>query len=82
VTVKELLGHADIKTTMGYSHATPESKKSAVNLLPVSDKSDRLVIDRDFTQKVRRAKSLKNNGGGTRIRTGDNGFARRDDQDD
>ena len=33
VTVKELLSHADIKTTMRYSHPTPESKRNAVNLL-------------------------------------------------
>ena len=44
-------------------------------ILPVSDKSDRLVADGDFSQKADNANSLKNNGGGTRIRTGDNGFA-------
>ncbi|MBI4530992.1 MAG: tyrosine-type recombinase/integrase [Candidatus Latescibacteria bacterium] len=30
VTVKELLGHADIQTTMRYAHLSPEHKKSAV----------------------------------------------------
>lgn len=33
-TVKELLGHADIKTTMIYSHLSPEHLKDAVEKLP------------------------------------------------
>jgi integrase len=33
VTVKELLGHADIKTTMRYAHTNREAKASAVRLL-------------------------------------------------
>jgi len=33
VTVKELLGHKDIKMTMRYSHPTPEHKKAAVKIL-------------------------------------------------
>jgi len=33
VTVKELMGHKDIKMTMRYSHPTPEHKKQAVERL-------------------------------------------------
>ncbi len=44
--------------------------------------SDRLVTDGDLAQETRRAKSLKKNGGDTRIRTGDNGFAERNDEEE
>ena len=33
VTVKDILGHATIKTTMRYAHPTPENKIKAVNAL-------------------------------------------------
>ena len=33
VTVKELLGHADVTTTMRYAHPTPETKRTAVDVL-------------------------------------------------
>jgi len=35
VTVKELLGHSDIRTTMRYSHPAPEYKKQAVESLVI-----------------------------------------------
>jgi site-specific recombinase XerD len=35
-TVKELLGHKDIRMTMRYSHPTPEHKKEAVEKLELS----------------------------------------------
>jgi hypothetical protein len=31
-TVRDLLGHADIKTMMSYAHAIPASKRKAINL--------------------------------------------------
>lgn len=33
VTVKEILGHADIKMTMRYAHPTSENKRKAVDVL-------------------------------------------------
>ena len=33
VTVKELLGHSKIETTMSYAHTTPERKMDAVEIL-------------------------------------------------
>jgi integrase len=35
VTVKELLGHADVKTTMRYAHTNREAKQKAVARLGV-----------------------------------------------
>ena len=35
MTVKELLGHADITMTMRYAHPSPESKRNAVDILLV-----------------------------------------------
>ena len=32
-TVRELMGHADMKMTLRYAHLTPESKLQAVKLL-------------------------------------------------
>ena len=40
VTVKELLGHAEIKTTMRYAHTGKRAKRNAVELL-----SDKVVTD-------------------------------------
>jgi len=40
VTVKELLGHADIKTTMRYAHSNDDAKRRAVQRLPFPAKSN------------------------------------------
>jgi site-specific recombinase XerD len=40
VTVKELLGHSDIKTTLRYAHTNREAKTSAVRRLGVVTMKD------------------------------------------
>jgi site-specific recombinase XerD len=45
VTVKELMGHADIKVTMRYAHPTPESRRRAVDLLVGGDETSRSPAD-------------------------------------
>jgi len=49
VTVKELLGHADIKTTMRYAHTNREAKTSAVQRL--GRRSDKVVTKVDPVKK-------------------------------
>ena len=49
VTVKELLGHADIKTTMQYAHTNREAKTKAVGRL--GGGSDKTVTLADSGQK-------------------------------
>jgi integrase len=51
VTVKELLGHSTINTTMRYAHSNHETKARAVAKLPTCDKSVTVV--------PRKAKKLK-----------------------
>ena len=49
VTAKELLGHADIKTTMRYAHTNREAKASAVRQLV--GRSDKVVTMADVEKK-------------------------------
>ena len=51
VTVKELMGHADIAMTMRYAHPTPESKRKAVELLAKADEVAHVVADGGFSEK-------------------------------
>jgi len=80
-TVRDLLGHADIKMTLRYSHLAPSHKKTAVNVLdstinvkstsqllhslPISGKKIALRFDKN------KAKCLKLHGGAERDRTVD-----------
>jgi len=43
VTVKELLGHSNISTTMRYAHSNDEAKRRAVQRLKSSDKTVAIV---------------------------------------
>jgi integrase len=58
-TVQELLGHADIKMTMRYSHPTPESKRRAVELLARGSKSTTKVPHDVIALPTDRCNSLK-----------------------
>ncbi len=49
-TVKELLGHSDIKTTLRYAHTNREAKASAVRKL--AGRSDKPVTVADSGQKT------------------------------
>jgi len=44
ITVKEILGHSDIHTTMRYAHAITEQKLSAVEALVHYGEEDKKVI--------------------------------------
>jgi hypothetical protein len=58
-TVKELLGLANITTTMKYAHPTPAQRKSDVDDL-VAEGTSRLLADGVFPQTCRKRNSLKN----------------------
>lgn len=57
VTVKEILGHTNIKTTMRYAHPTPGNKRRAVNALAaiLGEKMDTI---RSYEEDSRVASSL------------------------
>jgi len=60
VTVKEILGHSDIKTTMRYAHPTPENKRKAVDAL-AGVLGEKVVIKRSYEDKEQDIKPLLSN---------------------
>jgi hypothetical protein len=58
-SIKELLGHANVVTTMRYSHLTPSHMKEAVNrgsLFPIPNRDQNR--DQDGEQRTRQAEPL------------------------
>ena len=71
VTVKELIGHADISMTMRYAHPTPESKREAVELLMKTDQVADVVADEGKVAEAVNTHVVEKNGAGERNRTVD-----------
>jgi hypothetical protein len=82
VTVKELMGHADIKVTMVYAHPSPESKRKAVDLLVGRDETSRSLADGVFSAKPEGRKPLQNMEAAPGFEPGNNGFAERNDEEE
>ncbi len=51
MTVKELLGHKDIKMTMRYAHLSPDHKRIAVQKLESAYKAETKVIELPIAEK-------------------------------
>ena len=77
VTVKELMGHADIKMTMRYAHPTPEAKRKAVALLAKLGKVADEVAHGNSGRKRGRRNPLKKMEAAPGFEPGNNGFADR-----
>ncbi|MCH7549011.1 MAG: site-specific integrase, partial [Candidatus Krumholzibacteriota bacterium] len=73
VTVKELMGHADITTTMRYAHPSPDSKRRAVDSL-CREESGRYVADGGNPEDGSNAQVVEKYGAPDTIRTCDTRF--------
>jgi site-specific recombinase XerC len=49
-TVRELLGHKDIKMTLRYSHLAPSHKVNAVNILDKTINAEKSTIQKLYNQ--------------------------------
>jgi hypothetical protein len=68
-TVKELLGHANITTTMKYTRPTPAHRQSAVDVLVANETSRSLadgLFDADF-EAEKTAQAIEEHGADERI---------------
>jgi len=69
-TVKELLGHASITTTMRYAHPTPSHRRAAVDLL-VDERNSRSLAGGESAAEAVNAEVVEKCGADERIRTAD-----------
>jgi len=74
VTVKELLGHADITMTMRYAHPSPETKRRAVDVLLVQKKSGISVAHGEKAADGGTTQVVEKNGAPETTRTSDKRF--------
>jgi len=73
LTVKEILGHRDINTTLRYSHLAPDHLHNAINQIGTDTKTD-TGENEEVNNEIKGSSGLIDNikesiGWGTRIRT-------------